>query len=84
MSEMLGPNCGVSVLGRSGLRYREGSATIFVDGEMRNGATDFAIYESSMRAWDGSGQLIGDDERRRIIANIVATFEQNGLSVAVE
>ena len=82
--EMLGPGCGVTVLGRSGLRYREGSESLFVDGEMRNGPADFAIYRSSIRAWEGTGLPIGDAERLRILANIVATFKQEGLEVVVE
>ena len=82
--EMLGPGCGVTVLGRSGLRYREGSATLFVDGEMRNRLADFAIYGSSIQAWESATQPIEEAERRRIIANIVAAFKLNGLDVVVE
>lgn len=82
--EMNGPGCGVTVLGRAGLRYREGARSIFVDGEMLTGKFDFVIYASSIRAWEGDAQVIADDERRRIVANIQATFQQNGLALDVE
>jgi hypothetical protein len=81
---MIGPGCGVTVLGRAGLRYREGSRTIFVDGEMLTGKYDFVIYSSSIQAWEGSKEPISEDERRRIVANVQAAFQQNGLAADVE
>jgi hypothetical protein len=82
--EMIGPGCGVTVLGRAGLRYREGSATAFVDGEMLTGPFDFVIYEKSIRMWEGSNAPIDDVKRQEIVANIKAAFQQNGLKVDVE
>jgi hypothetical protein len=82
--EMIGAGCSVTILGRSGLRYQEGSKSLFVDGEMLAGAVDFVIYINSIRAWEGSNEAISDDERQRIIANIKSVFQQNGLAVDVE
>ena len=82
--EMTGPGCGVTVLGRAGLRYREGSQTVFVDGEMLTGPFDFMIYANSIRVWEGTKTLIADAKRKEIVANIQAAFEQNGLKADVE
>jgi Immunity protein 74 len=84
MKEMIGPNRGVTILGRSGLRYREGSKSLFVDGEIRTGSADFAIFEKSISSWEGSNEVIAGSERTQIIANIVGAFAQNGARVAVE
>jgi hypothetical protein len=83
-SEMIGPGCGVTMLGRSGLRYREGLSSVFVDGEMLTGSFDFVIYEKSIRAWEGSNVTIDEVKRKEIIANIKATFVANGLAIDVE
>jgi hypothetical protein len=83
-TEMSGPGCGVTVLGRAGLRYREGDRTIFVDGEMLTGEFDFVIYAGSIRAWESSGEPIAEAERQRIVSNIQAAFRQNGMAVDVE
>ena len=83
-SEMIGPGCGVTVLGRAGLRYREGARTICVDGEMLTGKYSFVIYAGSIRAWEGSDEPISDDERLRIVGNIQMTFQQYGLAADVE
>lgn len=84
MSELIGPGCGVTILGRSGMRYREGSETVFVDGEMLTGAFDFVVYVNSIKAWEGSHRPISDAERQRIVANIQTACRQNGVRLDVE
>ena len=83
MSEMIGPDCGVTILGRSGMRYREGSDTVFVDGEMLTGAFDFVVYASSINEWEGSHRPISDSEREAIIKKIQSTCSQNGVRIDV-
>jgi hypothetical protein len=83
-TEISGPGCSVTVLGRAGLRYREGDRTIFVDGKMLTGEFDFVVYASSISAWESSGERIAEAERKRIISNIEAAFRQNGMRVDVE
>lgn len=83
-TEMSGPGCGVTVLGRAGLRYREGDRTIFVDGEMPTGEFDFVVYASSIGVWEGSEESISEAERQRIISNIQAAFRQNGMRADIE
>jgi hypothetical protein len=82
--EMNGPECGVTVLGRCGLRYREGSRTLFVDGEMLNHPFDFVIYENSIRGWEGTNEPINGEQRQQIVARIRATFRRNGLNLDVQ
>jgi len=82
--EMNGPDCGVTVLGRSGLRYRHGAQTLFVDGEMLTGPFDFVVYEKSIQTWEGTNERVSDEQRKEIVAKILATFQQNGLRVDVE
>ncbi|MDB4941681.1 MAG: Immunity protein 74 [Labilithrix sp.] len=82
--EMSGPGCGITMLGRAGLRYREGTQTVLVDGEMLTGPFDFVIYKTSIVEWEGSGVPIDDTKRNEIVANIDAAFQQNGLTVDVE
>jgi hypothetical protein len=81
--EMTNGTCGVTILGRSGIRYREGTRTLFVDGEIQTGASDFIIYTSSIQIWNDDKQPISDAEKERIIANIEAVFQLQGLSLSV-
>jgi hypothetical protein len=81
--EMLSDSCGVTILGRSGIRYREGTRTLFVDGEIQTGPSDFIIYASSLQRWDDDHQAVTADDRTRIVANIRDVFQRHGLSLAV-
>ena len=80
--EMTNENCGVTILGRSGMRYREGTRTLFVDGEMLTGKSDFIIYLGSVQAWDDNVNVT-DQDRARILANIQTVFRLHGLSLTV-
>jgi len=81
--EMTLSDFGVTILGRSGLRYRQGMKTVSIDGEMLTGAFDFVVYTNSIARWDDD-RVISDDERKTIVANIEAVFRANGLSADFE
>lgn len=83
-SELSGPNCRVTILGRSGLVYREGARTVNVDGEMLTGSHDFVVYVDSIRTWEDSGDAIDAKERQRILSSIESAFRQQGLAVVFE
>jgi hypothetical protein len=73
----------VTILGRSGLRYRHGTKTVFIDGEMLTGAFDFVVYTNSIARWDDA-RVISEGERKTIVANIGAVFRANGLTADFE
>ena len=78
-TEMNGNGCKVTILGRSGLRYEEGTRKAFVDGEMLTGKYDFAVYTKSIGLWENDGRPISEEEKKNIVANISLVFQQNGL-----
>jgi hypothetical protein len=73
--------CGVTMLGRAGLRYREGDRTMFVDGEILAGPVDYDVRKSSIGVWDDTKQAATEEEKQRIIDNIAALFKKGGVSV---
>lgn len=83
-SELQGPGYSVAILGRNGIRYREGARSVFVDGEMLVGDYDFVIYASSIRQWESSEQVISDSEKQKILRNIQFVCGQNGIRIDVE
>jgi hypothetical protein len=84
MKEMVQGAIGVTILGRAGLRYRDGSKTAFIDCEVLAGPVDLVVYVNTIKAWEDNGQAIGDDVRKGIVANLQSIFRQNGLSVDFE
>jgi len=83
-SELTIGDCGVTLLGRSGMRYREGSKTIFVDGEMLTGPVDFVIYKNSICEWEALHETISEAEQGRIIENIRRICRHHRLTLDVE
>jgi hypothetical protein len=75
----------VEVLGRTGLRYREGGKEIFVDSEVLAGPSGMLVYKSSIERWapPNAGVTIGDIDRARIAENIRATFRAQGFEIDV-
>lgn len=67
----------VEVLGRTGIRYREGHRSLFVDSEVLAPGKGIAIFVNSIRAWDPpSGQEpIRAEEKARIVANIKSAMD---------
>jgi hypothetical protein len=84
MKEMASGQYGVTVLGRTGLRYRDGAKTVFIDAEMLAGAIDLVVYTNTIKAWEATSEAIGDAERAQIIANIRRVLEENRVSVEFE
>jgi hypothetical protein len=74
----------VELLGRCGLKYTDGPRTVFVDGEVLVGGSDYVVYEKGMRPWDAAGAPISDDDRARILARIKEAFAANGMILEVE
>ncbi len=83
-SEMTIGDCGVTLLGRSGMRYREGSKTVFVDGEILNGPFDFVIYKSSIRTWEALHEPISEADQAKIIESIKGICKHHGLTLDIE
>lgn len=74
----------VEVLGRTGVRYHEGEASIYVDGELLAGPHGFLIYKDSMRLDAGPAPgIIDEGERIRIVANIQKAFAFVGFDIEI-
>ena len=67
----------VEVLGRTGIRYREGNRSLFVDSEVLAPGKGIAIFVNSIRIWDppSGGGPISAEEKARIVANIKAAMD---------
>jgi hypothetical protein len=67
----------VEVLGRTGMIYREGRRSAFVDSEVLAPGKGIAIFTGSIKKWDpASGEeSIGVSEKARIITNIQAAMD---------
>jgi hypothetical protein len=84
MKEFVSGNLGVQILGRAGLRYREGARSVSVDGEMGGGPVDFIVYVNTIAIWEQKKERIDSAERLRIVENIRRVLEENGLIVKFE
>lgn len=78
--EMVVGNLGVTILGRAGLRYRDGARTASFDGEILTGPVNFVVFLYSVRAWDDSTP-VGSAEQAQIVANIRMVCAQHGVTV---
>jgi hypothetical protein len=67
----------VEVLGRTGMKYREGKKSMFIDSEVLAPGKGIAIFSKSIRQWDPPHDvsLIGPDEKEQIINNIRSAME---------
>jgi hypothetical protein len=67
----------VEVLGRTGMRYREGSRSVSVDSEVLAPGKGIAIYVNSIRKWDApyQEQSISAEDKSRIVANIKSAMD---------
>jgi len=75
----------VEVLGRTGLRYAEGERTLFVDSEILAAPAGMLIYLDSIKSWDASDEIepLSEEARQRIVDNIRAALESQGIAVDV-
>jgi hypothetical protein len=78
-----GPNLVVStsrfsieVLGRTGMRYKEGDKSTFIDSEVLAAPAAIALYSRSIKAWDPPHEAvpITDDQLERIVENVRRAF----------
>ena len=72
----------VEVLGRTGIRYTEGSRSTMVDSEVVMGPSGLAVYQSSIHAWSDGGQ-IDAQERARIVKNLQRAFAFKGYDIDI-
>ena len=66
----------VEVLGRTGLRYVEGSRSARVDSELLVGEPAIVVYISRLKQWEPpyNGEAVDDATKRRILENIREAF----------
>jgi hypothetical protein len=81
MKEMTLGNLGVQPLDRASLRYREGTRTMRIGGQMQLGDPDYTVFTFMIGVWDDTGEAATPEERRVIIENIRRVFEHNGRKV---
>jgi hypothetical protein len=66
----------IEVLGRTGMKYREGERSLFVDSEVLAPGKGIAISSKSIREWDPPhGAPISLEKREAIINNIRQAME---------
>ena len=73
----------VEILGRTGLRYREGPRSMFVDSEVLAPPRGLAIYTSTIARWDPpyDADELPADARRHILDNILAALHSQAVDV---
>lgn len=73
------------VLGRTGLRYREGENEMFVDSEVLAGPSGILFSKSSIGPWvpPNAAEAISDPDRARIVENNRETFRLQGFEIDV-
>jgi hypothetical protein len=75
----------IEVLGRTGMRYVEGDRSMFVDSEVLAKPGAMALWGETIKGWDPphAAEVVGPDDRRRIIENIRRAFESQGYELQV-
>ena len=75
----------MEVLGRTGLRYVEADRSMFVDSEVLAKPGAMALWGETINRWDPphDAELVGPDDRSRIIDNIRRAFESQGYELQV-
>lgn len=67
----------VEVLGRTGMQYREGNKSMFIDSEVLAPGKGIAISSKSIKAWGPpyGGELISPEKKAAIMNNIRDAME---------
>ena len=75
----------VEILGRTGLRYCDRDRQMFIDSEVLMPPAGIAVYKDSIRSWQSpyADQVVEEDERQRIVRNIIDTLGSQGVDVQV-
>ena len=76
---------GITLLGRTGLRFTEGDRSMFVDSEMLGRPNGIAVYRESISRWDPpyEADALSEGDRERVLASIVAALRLQRLDVDV-
>jgi hypothetical protein len=75
----------VRVLGRTGLRYAEGTRSVWIDSEVLAKPRAIAMFEASIRTWEGQEpEEISGNDRDRIADNVKRAFEACGYELQVQ
>ena len=76
----------VEILGRTGLEYREGNKSMFVDSEVLGVGHGIVIFSRSMRTWraPNENEVITEKKRGDIIKNIRLAIEFQKQPVEVQ
>lgn len=75
----------VEILGRTGIEYREGAKSLFVDSEVLAVGKGIAVFANSIRNWSPPYEREGitSDERQRIVRNICRAMEFRNQAIEV-
>jgi Immunity protein 74 len=75
----------VKVLGRNGMRYREGRKSVWMNSEVLSKPRAMLLYKNSIKNWESPDDQVqlNDDERNRIVENIKRAFEACGYELQV-
>ena len=75
----------VEVLGLTGLCYREGERSVFVDSKVLAGPSGMGVFKSRIQRWDPPHENVAvtDSERDRIVENIRRAFRFQGFEIDV-
>ena len=72
--------------GHLGILYEEGSRKILVLSAPAIDPVGYVVYEATIKEWlcPGSGQIITDEERERIVKNLRDGFAVQGYKIKVD
>jgi hypothetical protein len=73
-------------ISRSALRLKVANRLVTVGGEAYlpgHGSPDFVVYTNTIEKWD-DGAPISVDEKREIVACVIAQAESQGLRIEIE
>ena len=72
-------------LGHAGLRYQEGSRSVWIDSEMLAAPHGIVMHKDTIKYWEGSDpDMVSDADRDRIADNIKRAFEACGHELQVQ
>lgn len=73
----------VKLKGRSRLIYTEGDRKLTIGIEMETGDTDFVVYLTEVRGWDGDNSPnLSSIEKDKLKPNIEKELKKDGLKIA--
>jgi hypothetical protein len=75
----------VKVLGRTGIEYREGDRSMFVDSEVLAVGNGMAVFKDSITGWKPphNSEPINEEKKHEIVSNICRAVGSQGQHVDV-